>query len=169
VTSVTSTKETADLWRSIPGGPALLAFFGAVPSFHDSEVLDLNLSRSAQSTLRLHFWRGLIPAEGHAPNVLRPADEVIVAFRFEEITDLKLDGFSHQNVVGGLILRRVRAEISDFGMTRITLPPAGPDLFEIEMEPIYGISGRIRARKVSVSFTPGGPMDTAPEGDARSA
>ncbi|MBP2498967.1 hypothetical protein ABID82_006539 [Methylobacterium sp. PvP062] len=68
--------------------------------------------------------------------------------------DLRLDGFSRQNVIGGLILRRApdRPERRNY----LALDPT-PDDIEIELEPCYGLDGLIRARSVAIAFEPGEP------------
>ena len=68
--------------------------------------------------------------------------------------DLQLDGFSIQNVISGLILRRAinRPERRAY----LALDPHRDDI-EIELEPCYGLDGVIRARSVAISFKPGKP------------
>lgn len=92
------------IYHEVPGGPELIRHFGRIPSFHDGEVLDLHLNRNRPSTLRVHGWvmtdgvgrDGTLVLERHA----------VVTFTLHSIMDLQLDGFSIQNVIGGLILRR---------------------------------------------------------------
>jgi len=68
--------------------------------------------------------------------------------------DLQLDGFSVQNVIGGLILRRAPDRPERRGY--VALEPLPQDI-EIELEPCYGLDGLIRARSVSITFEPGKP------------
>jgi hypothetical protein len=44
------------IYHEVSGGAELLRWFGRVPSFHDAEILSLDLRRKGQSTLRLHGW-----------------------------------------------------------------------------------------------------------------
>ena len=140
------------IYHEIPGGEELLRWFGRVPSFHDAEILSFDLRRTGQSALRLHCWimtdkvgeDGFIVLDRHA----------IVTFTIEGIMDLRLEGFSAQNVIFGLTLRRApdRPERQNY----LTLSPSPQDI-EIELEPCYGLDGLIRARSVAITFQPGKP------------
>jgi len=71
-----------------------------------------------------------------------------------DVIDLKLDGFSHQNVISGLHLRRVAEHPPRPGLTPLP-PPA--EVYEIEMVPCAGLSGMIRCRHINISYIPGAP------------
>ncbi len=139
------------IYSEVLGGPELLRWFGQVPTFHDAEILGLNLCRSGLSTLTLHGWimrdeisrDGFIVLDKHA----------IVTFTMEDIMDLQLDGFSHQNVIGSLKLQRA----TDRGRGSYYPLPESPEDIEIELEPCFGLDGVIRAKRVSISFAPGLP------------
>ena len=145
-------EQNQAIYHEVPGGADLLRWFGRVPSFHDAEVLSLDLRRRGQSALRLHGWimtdkvgeDGFIVLDRHA----------IVTFTLDGIMDLQIDGFSAQNVIAGLILRRApdRPERRGF----LALAPSPQDI-EIELEPCYGLDGLIRARSVAITLQPGKP------------
>ena len=78
----------------------------------------------------------------------------IVTFAIDGIMDLQLDGFNVQNVIGGLILRRAPGHPERRAC--LALAPSPQDI-EIELEPCYGLDGRIRARSVAITFQPGLP------------
>ncbi len=141
--------------RSVSGGPELLAWFGYVPSFHDAEIIGLHLNRTGPSTLRIHTWdvTGKVDSKGFFVH----EKDVVVTFTLEEIESLELEGFSHQNVIGGLELNRIEAETSKFGMQSIRPPRSQPDFYEIVLHPCYGLAGTIRARRVSLALAPGKP------------
>src|SRR6478735_208635 len=139
--------ESANIFETVPGGRELLDWFGRAPSFHDAEIMRLDLRRRAPSTLSLHFW-----------NVRRELDEqgayildrhAVISFVMDELLDLQIDGFSHQNVIFGLMLRRAapRADRRPF----YALDPSDDD-YEIKLEPCYGLSGLIRCRKLIISL-----------------
>jgi hypothetical protein len=140
------------IYDAVSGGADLVRWFGQVPRFHDAEVLSLHLRREGQSVLCLHGWintgevgqDGLFILDRHA----------VVTFTVRGVIDLQLVGFSIQNVIGGLALRRApeRAERKGY----FALDPLPQDI-EIELEPCYGLSGLIRARTVSITFEPGKP------------
>ena len=146
--------EAEMLYAEIPGGSDLIAWFGHVPSFHDAEIVQLSLHRRAPSILSIHAWnmtrevddRGYFVLDRHA----------VVTFALEDILDLQLDGFSHQNVIFGLRLRRApeRPDRRPF----YWLDPS-PNDYEIELEPCFGLDGKIRCRRISMSFIPGKPDD----------
>ena len=140
------------IYPEVPGGAELLRYFGQVPSFHDAEILSLQLHRKGPSALHLHSWvnTGAVGRDGSY--VLDR--HAIVTFTFEGIMDLQLDGFSKQNVIFGLVLRR--APDRPNRRAYLSLDPMPQDI-EIELEPCYGLDGRIRARSVAITFEPGGP------------
>ena len=151
---MTDADKAEAIYAGIPGGSNLLAWFGRVPSFHDAEIVSFSLHRRSASTLVLHTWnvtsevdeRGYLVLDRHA----------VVTFALEDILDRQLDGFSHQNVISGLVLRRApdRPDRRPFYWT-----DASSDDVEIELNPCFGLSGRVRCRRVSVSFVPGKPDD----------
>ena len=151
MTGMASELETS-ICDIVPGGVDLVRWFGQVPSFHDAEILSLQLSRKAQSVLRLHGWinTGEVGRDGYF--VLDR--HAIVAFTLSEVMDLHLDGFGIQNVIGGLALRRAPDRLERRGY--LALDPLPQDI-EIELEPCYGLSGLIRARAASITFEPGKP------------
>ena len=147
--------ESERPYEGIPGGAELLAWFGRVPTFHDAEIVNLNLFRRAPSTLSPHTWnmsqqvdaRGYFVLEKHA----------VVTFAIEDIIDLQLDGFSHQNVIGGLKLRRTQL---DPQRRHLVYGDAfSSEDWEIEIEPCFGVNGRIRCHKISISYVVGKPSD----------
>ena len=137
-----------DVLASIPGGPELLAWFGHVPSFHDAEIISLHLNRTGPSTLCIHTWdtTGTVDSKGFYIH----EKDAVVTFTLEEIENLELEGFSHQNVLGGLELNRIEASTSGRQGIR-------PDLYEIVLHPCYGLAGTIRAWGVSLALAPGKP------------
>ena len=144
----------AAIYSCVQGGADLIDWFGHVPSFHDAEIVELSLHRRAPSTLRIHTW--ITRPEVDQRGSYIQDKHVVVAFRLEGIMDLQLDGFSHQNVISKLILRR--APDRPERQPHYWLDPS-PDDLEIELEPCVGLDGRIRCRKVRIDLTPGMPED----------
>jgi Immunity protein 50 len=142
------------VYKSIPGGLELLNWFEQIPTFHDGEVVSLHLNRRATSFLKIHGWvgDGKTDAKGYF-NLLQRA---VVTFEMDTIVYLKLDGFSQQNVIGELDIRRAPkdpklAPFYDFAAT--------DDDFELHLDPCYGMDGIIRCRSVRISYQPGEPED----------
>jgi len=124
--------------KSIPGGDDLLSLFGGeVPSFGDAEVLTLQLNRTGPSTLLVH----------------ETLKDVWVTFTMTEISDLDLDDFGPQNVIGQLDIRLIHEVRESFGLQWIKPPPAR-SFYEIRLEPVHGLGGTIRARHVTISLSP---------------
>jgi hypothetical protein len=141
--------------ETVPGGPELLAWFGYVPSFHDAEIIGLHLNRTGPSTLSIHTWD--VTDKVDSKGFFVHEKDVVVTFTLEEIENLELEGFSHQNVIGGLALNRMQAEAPKFGMQSHRPPRTQPDFYEIVLHPCYGLAGIIRARLVSITLSPGKP------------
>ena len=142
------------IYEAVSGGADLVHWFGKVPTFHDAEILSLHLRRTGQSVLRLHGWISTGEV-GHDGNFIRDR-HAIVTFTLSEVLDLQLDGFSIQNVIGGLVLHRAPERPERRGY--LALDPHPQDV-EIELKPCYGLSGLIRSRTVSITFEPGKPSD----------
>lgn len=119
---------------AIEGATELSAWFGGWPSFHDAEIVSLTLNRTGVSTLQVHTWR--LRGEVDERGFYVQEKHVLVTFRIEEILALTLSDFNRQNVIFGL----------DLGKTEYG--------FEITLDPCYGLSGTIGARRLSVSFEP---------------
>jgi hypothetical protein len=135
-----------DAWDLISGGRELIDYFGHVPMFHDGEVVQMVLNRRNSSSLAIHIW-GM--GEDH------DTKHAVVTLTITEIIDLELNGFSPQNVIGDLLIRPLPSSDRAVYYARRPLPTD----VEIELVPIYGLSGVIRAGSVSVNFTPGKPDD----------
>jgi len=123
----------------IPGAEALIEWFGVWPSFHDAEVLEINLKRSGQSSFRVHTWRMTkeVDATGHYIT----DHHVVVTFWLDDVSDLELADFSHQNVIFSLACEPA---------------PCG---FRFTFSPCYGVAGYIEAAGASVTLAPGAPPE----------
>jgi hypothetical protein len=146
--------KAAETLARLPGGDDLIRWFGAVPTFHDAEIVELSLRRRAPSILRVHTW--ITRAEVDQRGYYVRDKHVVVAFALERIIDLQLEGFSGQNVIYGLTLRSApeRPERRPY----YWLDPS-PDDLEIELEPSFGLDGTIRCQQVRIDLHPGLPED----------
>ena len=139
-------RSQAEIYRSIAGGDAFLRWFGCVPSFHDAEILGLLLERKGISRLMVHCWNttsrlnelGQFIEEKHA----------VVTYLLDDVFDLQLEGFNHQNVIDGLRLSPLASDLAG--------EPKAPG-FELALEHCYGLSGYIRSRGVQVDISPASP------------
>ncbi len=121
----------------IPGAEAVSAWFGGWPSFHDAELIQLQLNRSGISQLKVHAWRtSYQPSDVDAQGHFRTDKHAVVTFELAGITDLELRDFSSQNVLAAL------------GVSR------DGEIVRVHLSPSYGLGGRIDAREVKVSYLP---------------
>ena len=146
--------ETESIYAEIPGGSDLIAWFGGEPRFHDAEIVSLTLRRRSDSTLNVHFWTSTAEVDDRGYFVL--GQHVVVTFAIEEIRDLEIEGFNHQNVIYGLRLLRGRDRPDREPYTTGT----SPSDYEIELEDCFGMGGLIRCQKISIRLTPGKPEDS---------
>lgn len=124
--------NTSDIPTTLDGSQAVIQWFGAWPSFHDAEVIYLQLARTGRSVLRLYPYR--------------PDKPAMVDFILEKVTDLELADFSSQNVIFSLGVETV-VDQTEEKATRLTLGPC------------YGLAGWIDAKHVRVELVPGKSSD----------
>jgi Immunity protein 50 len=139
-------EETISILKEIPGGSEVIEWFGGWPEFGDAEVLELRLVRRGPSSLRL-------AAEVSAAGKHRgpPFKHAVFDFTLRDMIDVYLDGFSHQNVIGGLTLRRTKDQTVHRSLYGIGLVRGE---VEIELEPCAGALGIIRCTIDNISIVP---------------
>lgn len=121
-------KELAVALAKIPGGRALLDWFGEVVDFADSEVVRIVLDRQGASQLVIALdW---------------PQKSAVVTFDLSAWIDLDLRGFSHQNVIGGLVLEHAADRDVAPSERGVGLEPGD---WIIRLAPCFGAAGTIRA------------------------
>lgn len=120
--------ETAALLGSIPGGTDLLARLGGMADFHDAEIVSLTLHRSGVSALVLKVTDG--------------TQQAFVRLTLKQWVDVHLDGFSHQNVIKRLTIRRTEERRIEPWEVGVGMQPGE---FELTLEPCFGGHGTIRA------------------------
>lgn len=132
-----------DLLKSIPGRAELVDWFDErVPSFHDAEILTLTLDRqAARCSFNIHTFQMTPETDetGHFDCI----KHVVVVFKLEQVIDLELTDFNHQNAIFGLDI----VQIADGG-------------FRVELEPAYGLFGHIDALSLTIELIPGVPADS---------
>jgi hypothetical protein len=126
---------------TIEGGSAIVAHFGAWPSFHDAEVVSVHLQRSSACSLSIHAFNttSTVDEAGHYIT----QDHGIVTFGFEQIRELQLNSFNEQNVIFGLEISR-----------------ESDGAIRLDIEGCYGLEGSVIANVVRVSVKPGTPPDS---------
>ena len=121
----------------IPGAAELVAWHGRWPSFHDAEVVSIELHRSGLSRVHVHAFQmtSAIGATGHYVC----EKHTVIAFLLDDIQNVALEGFNHQNVLSGLHITRAENTV------------------EVSLLDIYGVSGSLIAKRLSLEFEPGIP------------
>ena len=133
----------------IDGVEPLIGMYGDRLSFHDAEVLRIELLRGqidlgeAYLDLDLH----LFAIEGADPNDGRyvRGRHGVASFRFESIQDLELAGFNHQNAITGLYIEPID-------------PPENGAQFQVSIPEAFGVSATFKCFKCSLmGLKPGAP------------
>jgi hypothetical protein len=128
----------------------LTTVFGAWPSFHDAELVDL------------HFWRGdvkpgdwdernVFPVltvkirvlEATQPGATCAGHDILTTLRFHDVDDFKMDGFNHSNMIVDLSINtQERGEYSNGEK----LPP----YLVVQFERCFGIRMSFRCFRIEV-------------------
>ena len=117
------------------GSEEIERIFGYQPTFHDSEVLSLGLDRGGPSmSIRLPS-AVRIRAENRAERIVHYE----VTLCFDNVDNVKLEGFNHQNVVGSIELSSV--ENNDVGRGQ-----AESRIF-VNVYSIFGLGGSFTCSK----------------------
>lgn len=134
----------------IAGFQALVDWCKGWPWFHDAEIIRLDLNRQGKSRLVIQVFGGSRPTFGPRanPKFAVPPEDVMVTFILQDIEDLELFQFSHQNVIFDLSLEPYN------------------DMFRITLAPCYGLAGTIDVRTIQIEFKPASARDI---GDATTA
>jgi hypothetical protein len=124
-----------DVHRRIVGFESITNKFGCWPSFHDSEIAELNLfsggvEKGGVVTLRLVFWK--MSSRVGEKGYFELEHVSLGSFRFEHVEDLELVGFQEGNILFGLEIE------------------AAGELFSVVLNSVYGVSGSFKCRKIEV-------------------
>ncbi|MGI4756527.1 MAG: Imm50 family immunity protein [Janthinobacterium lividum] len=127
-----------EILASVQGAQDIVGWFGYWPSFHDSEVVSIELHRSTTSHVRVHAFRGVAKTDerGH----YKQEKHATVSFAIKDISSLALSGFNNQNVLSALLLKKV---------------DAGTQLI---LADCYGVAGEITAGNIACSLVSGSPV-----------
>lgn len=133
--------------KSVSGGPELLAWFSGHPNFHDAEILRLDLNRRGASLAMSQSFS----AKGHYGGA--PFKHAIITFCFssDDVVEVSMHGFSHQNVIGSMWLRAAQDAEPHVSFIGTGL---GRGDVEFEFEPCFGPFGTLRATIEKITITP---------------
>ena len=120
-----------DLLADVADAKMVFDRFGQWPTFHDAEVISLQLSRDGPS-LVIEIYVFQTTRESDLRGYFRRANESRITFLFDDVEDLSLADFNHQNVLAGLRLCR------------------GSDLIEVWIDPLFGLTGHFLCKRMKV-------------------
>lgn len=123
---------------AVPGGQALIDWFGRVHHFHDAELLEVKLVSNGPSTLRIRTWRMTDKVDARGYFVLDK--HIVVTILMEGITHIELDHF------------HLPAIIFDLQITR------AEDGYWLTWTSSYGVEGSLRAAQLRIDLAPDAPM-----------
>jgi hypothetical protein len=121
----------------LPGGSALIDWFGHVPSFHDAELLEIELFSTKSSTLKIHTW--MITEELDSQGYFVLDKHVVVTITMDQVINVTLSDFNLVGIIGHL------------SMTKVS------DAYQFAWDVSYGVQGTIRARQARIAIHPGKP------------
>ena len=124
-------KPASDPATFIVDATKVVSIYG-VSTFHDAEILELELNREGPLLL-VRLWtfkldRQQVDGSGY----FKRTDHCQITFRFASINDLSIQGFNHQNVLSGIIF-----ELIDDGI-------------RVNMEGTFGAQITFRCSKLTV-------------------
>ena len=131
----------------IKGSEKLLAVFGRWPSFHDAEVIEIQLSRVRAGSRSNRYEGPLLLARVHTWDITNDVDSTghyvlknhtLVTLRFSDVRELKLEGFNHQNAIFGLTIQ-----------PKETTNPTDSK-FHIEVDPSFGVDATFDCASVEI-------------------
>jgi Immunity protein 50 len=125
------------LLNDVPGFAAVKEWFGYWPSFHDAEIVSLNLERNSSSRLKVHAFHTV--NETNALGHYRTTKHAVVCFMLDEIQDLNLVQFSAQNVISELVLSK------------------NNEGYSIQLGCCYGLCGSLTAKSIRIELESGMP------------
>lgn len=127
-------ETSVELFSLLPGADKFLSKYGRVPTFHDGEVEEVFLSKNGPSRICISI---------HWPDHFG-AEKILVTLTAAQIVDIRLEGFSPQNVIGELWLCAATALPGYYEVQEGDL--------QLNMESIYGIGGMLLVRGLEVSW-----------------
>jgi hypothetical protein len=147
------------LFAALPGGQAVLDWFGFCPDFHDGNLEALELA-GGNAVLRIQAHRmtsetdenGFIVLDRHA----------VVTLRMHGVTGLKLHGDAG-SIILELLIRRLPTDGAASDWQSCAGPRAGD--IEVALDTSIGLYGSIFAQALEFEFQPMLVANMSPPGD----
>lgn len=131
-----------EIESKIQNSRSLTDLFGRWPSFHDAEVLRLTLDRGEARSFNpnlqaaIHVFEMTSQIDEQGMYVLK--GHVVATFLFFEIIEVRLEDFTHQNVLQNLSI----TDISDQQLERVK--------FHVAFNGIFGVTAEFHCRSIRV-------------------
>jgi hypothetical protein len=140
-----------EAYRFIEGHERVVDHLGLWPSFHDAEVLKLVIDRMSdpvgsgpRPALDLHLRGWVMTSEVTAEGFYKLHGEAVFHFRFEGVSEVRIEGFNNQNVLSSLNLELVSHPRD-----------ANRQVLHVELEHCYEFEASFTAERARVlSITP---------------
>jgi hypothetical protein len=132
--------EDADAFISVDGAQALIDWLGFVPSFHDAELLDIELFSNRLGRLRLHAFRMTDKVDDKGYFILDR--HVLVTLTLEEVRQISLDYFELRGIISRLQITKTDKR------------------YRVEWQSSYGVDGTIVAKNLRIDFEEWRPGST---------
>ena len=133
--------------KIIRGSEKLTSNYGSWPTFHDAEVLHLELWRDPILQPEMPNWKEpILTAKFHLAIEGPSSREMIASLRFSDVEDLKIENFNYQNAIYAL-------EIKDDGE-----PNCSEDkrrMYSVKIDGAFGVSASFHCTAIEV-------LDAAP-------
>jgi hypothetical protein len=139
-------KTDPELFASLPGGSAILDWFGVTPSFHDAKLAGIDISRGT-ATIKIDTFRMTTEVDERGYFVLDRHAQVTIAIG--KVSGLILQGEA-QSIIAQLSIRRISEDRTGFDTCEG--PRAGD--FEISFETSYGLEGSIFGQEIILDLAP---------------
>jgi Immunity protein 50 len=124
-----------DIQSFIDGSNKLTEIFGYWPTFHDAEIIDVQLWRGDVEprrnswvlpvlTVKLHVWQVGPELDPNGYCLLQHS--TLTTLRFHDVEQFRMNGFNHQNPIFGLqISRQERADGRPTPLFGVEFDPVG--------------------------------------------
>jgi hypothetical protein len=113
------------------GHELVTAVYNHWPSFHDAEVISLSLDRSHilfdeiyNPRIDLAVYCMAMVWNGNAEQ-FENVKRTLINFEFDEVSDVKIDGFNHQNAILGMEFEELPVGAAGNHSFKIIIDPAG--------------------------------------------
>ena len=140
--------EYEAMFADLPGGQAVIDWFGYAPSFHDAKLTELSFA-SGNAELKIAAFRMTSDIDERGYFVLDRHAMVILSLA--RVTGVDVGGEDAHSIISELTIRRLKAAPPQ-NITASTHAQAGE--YEVMFGSSYGLAGSIFAREIQLSLEP---------------